>query len=677
MTSEFQPASLASSGRSSLKINQIEGREWWLWGFAVIVTLALTAGIVFLTFFGHSGAISSQYWADLKDWVRGLSALVLIFDIYTMYQHLQLQRVRRQLADRDQLFQLITENAADMIAVVDAGGNRLYNSPAYERVLGYSAEELSAGSSVDQIHPSDRERVLQAAAKARSSGRGQRLEYRMRHKNGDWRILESTASPIKNGNRKVERLVIVNRDITERKRAEEMLEHRALHDVLTELPNRALFVDRLQHSLIRARRHSDYTFVVLFIDIDGFKVLNDSLGHSAGDELLIQVARRLNAGFRETDTISRSGAGMNAKLTDDSLARLGGDEFTVLLDDVSNPSDAIRVGRRILEKIAVPFTIAGQEIVISASIGIAASSNAYESAEDLLRDAEIAMYRAKQAGKARCEVFDPAMHSNAVRRLKLETDLRRGIEHGELLVYYQPIISLQSERIVGFEALSRWKTVQGMISPAEFIPVADETGLILPMNRALYIESCRQLQSWQAKLGCTPPLTMSLNITPRQFAQPDLCKEIAEILEQSGIHPSVVNLEITETIAMGDADHAFSVLSDLKALGVRLSIDDFGTGYSSLSRLPRFPIDALKIDRVFISQMSTDHDNHEIVRLIIMLAHSLGLKVVAEGTETQDEVDELTHLKCEMVQGFLYSAPVDSVKAFDLLLASHRQALPV
>jgi predicted signal transduction protein with EAL and GGDEF domain len=368
---------------------------------------------------------------------------------------------------------------------------------------------------------------------------------------------------------------------------------------------------------------------------------------------------------------------MNPKLTDDSLARLGGDEFTVLLDDVSNPSDAIRVGRRILEKIAVPFTIAGQEIVISASIGVAASSNSYESAEDLLRDAEIAMYRAKQAGKARCEVFDPAMHSNAVRRLKLETDLRRGLEHGELLVYYQPIISLQSEKIVGFEALSRWKTVQGMISPAEFIPVADETGLILPMNRALYLESCRQLQSWQAKLGCTPPLTMSLNITPRQFAQPDLCKEIAEILEQSGIHPSVVNLEITETIAMGDADHAFSVLSDLKALGVRLSIDDFGTGYSSLSRLPRYPIDALKIDRVFISQMSTDHDNHEIVRLIIMLAHSLGLKVVAEGTETQDEVDELKRLKCEMVQGFLYSPPVDSVKAFDLLLSSHRQTVTV
>jgi diguanylate cyclase (GGDEF)-like protein/PAS domain S-box-containing protein len=672
MTSDSKAASPRSAGITSLKLRQIESREWWLWGFAVIVTLSLTVGIVFLTFFDHGSGISAQYWTDLKDWVRGLAALVLIFDIYTMYQHMQLQRVRRQLADRDELFQLITENAADLIAVVDSAGNRLYNSPAYSKVLGYSDEELSTTSAIDQIHPSDRERVLQAAAKARASGRGQRLEYRMRHKNGDWRILESTASPIQNANRGLERLVIVNRDITDRKRAEEMLEHRALHDLLTELPNRALFVDRLQHSLIRARRHSDYKFVVLFIDIDGFKVLNDSLGHSAGDELLIQVAKRLTACFRETDTVSRSATTMNPSISNDSLARLGGDEFTVLLDDVSEPSDAIRVARRILDKIALPFTISGQQVVISASIGIGASSNTYDGAEDMLRDAEIAMYRAKQAGKARCEVFDPAMHSTAVRRLKLETDLRRGMEHGELLVYYQPIISLESGRIVGFEALSRWKTVQGMVPPVEFIPIADETGLIIPMNSALYLESCQQLKSWQSKLNCTPPLTMSLNITPRQFAQPDLAKQIGEILTQSGIQPSSINLEITETIAMGNADHAFSVLSDLKALGVRLSIDDFGTGYSSLSRLPRYPIDALKIDRVFISQMSTDHDNHEIVRLIISLAHSLGLKVVAEGTETQDEVNELKHLKCEMVQGFLYSPPVDSVKAFELLLASHR-----
>jgi len=669
-----QDASPMSQRKAPLRTRQIEGREWWLWGFAVTVTLALTAGIVFLTFFGDHAETNAPYWTDLREWVRGLAAFVLLFDIYTMYQHLQLQRVRRQLAERDQLFQLITENAADMIAVVDREGRRLYNSPAYQKVLGYSVAELSSSSSSDQIHPSDCERVLQAAAKARATGQGQRLEYRMRHQDGSWRILESTASPIQNPNGEIERLVIVNRDITERKRAEEMLAHSSFHDGLTDLPNRALFVDRLQHAVTRARRHSDYKFAVLFVDIDEFKVVNDSLGHSAGDELLIQIAQRLTVCFRETDTIARSGK-IDSRPGDDGLARLGGDEFTVLLEDVFKPSDAIRVAQRIQEKLGAPFEIKGQQIVIAASIGIASSSASYGEAEELLRDAEIAMYRAKRAGKARCEVFDPAMHSSAVRRLKLETDLRLGLERGELIVYYQPIVSLSSGKITGFEALSRWPHPEGMISPAEFIPVADETGLILPLNRAVVLEACRQLRSWQSQFDCDPPLTMSVNISPKQFAQPELARDIGEMLKETGVSPGAINLEIMETIAMGDADRALAVLSELKALGVRLSIDDFGTGYSSLSRLPRFPVDALKIDRVFISNMNTDHDSHEIVRLIIMLAHSVRLKVVAEGTETQEQITELRRLDCEMAQGFLYSPPVDRKAAFGLLLRSHEPVL--
>jgi len=660
--------------QAALRPRQIEGREWWLWGFAVTVTLALTAGIVFLTFFGDHGEPGAPYWTNLREWVRGLAAFVLLFDIYTMYQHLQLQRVRRQLADRDQLFQLITENAADMIAVVDAEGRRLYNSPAYQKVLGFSSAELSSSSSIDQIHPLDRERVQQAAAKARSTGQGQRLEYRMRHKDGSWRILESTASTVQNTEGGIERLVIVNRDITERKRAEEMLAHSSFHDGLTDLPNRALFVDRLQHALIRARRHSDYKFAVLFVDIDEFKIVNDSLGHSAGDDLLMQIAKRLAASFRETDTIARS-AGLDSRPSHDGLARLGGDEFTVLLEDVFEPSDAIRVARRIQERLAAPFEIKGQRIVIAASIGVAASSGSYGEAEELLRDAEIAMYRAKRAGKARCEVFDPAMHSSAVRRLKLETDLRVGLERGELIVYYQPIVSLASGKITGFEALSRWQRPEGMVSPAEFIPVADETGLILPINKALLLEACQQLRAWQSQFDCDPPLTMSMNKTPKQFAQPDLAEGIGEMLKQTGVDPGTVNLEIMETIAMGDADRALSVLSELKALGVRLSIDDFGTGYSSLSRLPRFPVDALKIDRVFISNMNTDRDSHEIVRLIISLAHSVGLKVVAEGTETEEQIAGLKRLGCEMAQGFLYSPPVSSKSAFGLLLRAYQEVL--
>jgi len=674
MPLNLQETSPRSPGKVPLPIRQVEGREWWLWGFAVTVTLALTAWIVFLSYFGDHAEVGAPYWTNLREWVRGLAAFVLLFDLYTMYQHLQLQRVRRQLAERDQLFQLITENAADMIAVVDGKDRRLYNSPAYQRVLGYSAEELSGSAPIEQIHPSDRERVLQAAAKARATGEGQRLDYRIRHKDGTWRILESSASPIVNTKGEIENLVIVNRDITERKRAEEMLAHSSFHDGLTDLPNRALFVDRLQQAVIRARRHSDYKFAILFVDIDEFKVVNDSLGHSAGDELLIQIARRLAACFRETDTVGRS-ADIDSRPSHDGLARLGGDEFTVLLEDVFTPSDAIRVAQRIQAKLAAPFEIKGQRIVVAASVGITSSSGSYAEAEEMLRDAEIAMYRAKRAGKARCEVFDPAMHSSAVRRLKLETDLRRGIERGELIVYYQPIVSLASGRIIGFEALSRWLRPEGMVSPVDFIPVADETGLILPINRALLLEACTQLRTWQSQFDCDPPLTMSMNITPKQFALPDLAEGIGEILKQTGVAPGTINLEIMETIAMGDGDRALSVLSQLKALGVRLSIDDFGTGYSSLSRLPRFPVDALKIDRVFISNMHVDHESHEIVRLIVMLAHSVGLKVVAEGTETEEQITELKQLKCEMAQGFLYSPPVDRKAAFGLLLRSHEPVM--
>jgi diguanylate cyclase (GGDEF)-like protein/PAS domain S-box-containing protein len=655
-----------------LRARQIDGREWWLVGFAVTVTLALTAGVIFLSFYGNRPGGLSSDWADPKDWVRGLAGFVGLFDVYTIYQHLQLQRVRRRLAQRDQLFQLITENAADMIAVVDNDGNRLYNSPAYQRVLGYSTEELTSGSSFDQVHPSDRERVLQAASKARTSGQGQQLEYRMRHRDGSWRILESTASPIRNVEQQISGLVIVNRDITQRKRAEEALEHSALYDGLTDLPNRSLFADRLHHALIRSLRHSDYKFAVLFIDIDGFKVLNDSLGHSAGDELLIQIARRLTTNFRDSDTLARSAA-PNSRPSQDGLARLGGDEFTVLLEDVFNPSDAIRVAQRIQTKLGAPFNVKGQEIVMAGSIGIALSGSSYSQAEDLLRDAEIAMYRAKQAGKARCEVFDPAMHSTALQRLRLETDLRRGLDNGELLVYYQPIVSLDSGRITGFEALSRWRTAEGLVPPSEFIPVADETGLILPLNRALLREACQQLQKWQSQFACDPPLTMSVNLAPRQFNQPELPDEIETILRETGINPGTLNFEIMETIAMGDADRALSILTNLKALGVRLSIDDFGTGYSSLSRLPRFPVDALKIDRSFIVNLSCDHESREIVRLIIMIAHSVDLKVVAEGTETKDQIGELRALGCEMAQGYFYSPPVTSQSALGLLLQNEKK----
>ena len=654
------------------QMRRIEGREWWLWGFAVAVTLALTLGIISFTFPWFNRETDVGYWFDLREWVRGLAALVLLFDFYAVYQHLQLHRIRRQLAERDQLFQLISENAADMIALVGSDGRRLYNSPAYQKVLGYSAADLKSTSSIEQIHPDDRPRVLKAAEKARLSGQGERVEYRIRHKDGSWRILESTACAVRNARGQTDRLVIVNRDITERKRAEEMLAHNAFHDSLTNLPNRALFLDRLQHSLTLSKRHPNYKFAVLLIDVDEFKIINDSLGHAAGDELLIQIGQRLKDSVRRADTVSRPRTnGVPGRPTnDDTLARLGGDEFTILLDDIRDPIEAVRVAERVQAELAIPLVVNKQEIVISASIGIASSTSPHTQAEDLVRDAEIAMYRAKRTGKARCEVSDPAMHASAVKRLRLETDLRKALDQGEFRVHYQPIVSLQTGKITGFEALTRWQRPEGILLPIEFIPVAEEIGLIIPMNRQLLREACQHLRSWQYEFPSSPPLTMSVNITSREFAQPDLAAEIRKSLELSGVDPGCLQLEIIETIAMGDAEKSGHVLSQLKALGVCLSIDDFGTGYSSLSRLRRIPVDTLKIDRAFISHMDSDPESREIVRIIIMLAHNLGLKVVAEGAETEQHINLLKQLNCEMAQGYFFSRPADDQAMLSLLVSN-------
>jgi PAS domain S-box-containing protein len=672
----FQEVNQNSPEAIPTQMRQIEGREWWLWGFAVAVTLALTLGIVSFTFPWFRWDKDSSYWFDLREWVRGLAALVLLFDFYTVYQHFQLHRIRRQLAERDQLFQLISENAADMIALVGSDGRRLYNSPAYQKVLGYSPEDLKSSSSFDQIHPDDRPRVLKAAEQARLTGHGEPMEYRIRHKDGSWRTLESTASPIRNAKGQTDKLVIVNRDITDRKRAEELLAHNAFHDGLTNLPNRALFLDRLQHALTLSKRHANYKFAVLLIDIDEFKIVNDSLGHPAGDELLIKIGQRLKEAVRRADTVSRPrGNGLVDKpINDDTLARLGGDEFTILLDDIRDPIEAVRVAERVQAELATPFVVNQQEIVISASIGITASTSPHTQAEDLLRDADIAMYRAKRAGKARCEVSDTAMHEAAVKRLRLETDLRKAFEQGEFRVFYQPIVSLQTGKISGFEALTRWQRPEGIVPPIAFIAVAEEIGLIIPMNRQLRREACQQLQSWQSEYPATPPLTMSVNITPKEFAQSDLASEIGKTLAEIGFDPACLQLEIIETVAMGDAEKSGQVLAQLKALGVRLSIDDFGTGYSSLSRLRRIPVDTLKIDRAFIMNMDSDPESHEIVRIIIMLAHNLGLKVVAEGTETEEHIRLLKQLNCEMSQGYNYSRPADA-QAMLKLLASNRTAV--
>lgn len=662
-----QPVVGSTSAPIAFKVKRIEAREWWLWGFAVLVTLALTFTIVSLVYPGLNISAESD-WAEIKEWVRGLAALVLLFDIYTIYQHRQLIHMRRQLAERNELFQLITENAADMIAVVDAEGRRLYNSPAYQKVLGYSSEELKGTQGLDQIHPDDRERVKAAAEKARITGRGERLEYRMRHKDGSWRIIESTASTVRNLAGDIEKLVIVNRDISDRKRAEELLEYNSLHDGLTRLPNRALFLRQLERAFAVSKRHDDYNFSVLFLDIDEFKLVNDSLGHEAGDELLIQIGTRLTASLRGLDTVGRP-QGEVGVVDDSALAKLGGDEYAVLLDDIRHPSDAMRVVKRLEQGLHVPFLVRGHEIVISASVGIALSGGSYSEPGDVLRDAEIAMHRAKKGGKSRCELFDSAMHSQAVKRLQIETDLRKGIAQDELKVFYQPIVSLQNGRIVGFEALSRWQRSGGIVMPGEFIDVADETGLIVPINRQLILEACHKLKSWRIQYPCEPPLFMSANIPPRQFALPNLAHDIAQILGQTGIEPGGLELEILETVAMGDPATANQILSELKALGIRLSIDDFGTGYSSLSRLQYLPIDTVKIDRSFIAPVDEKTASREIVRTIILLTHAIGLRVVAEGVETEKQAHLLKTLGCDLAQGFFFGRP-ENANSVETLLAT-------
>jgi predicted signal transduction protein with EAL and GGDEF domain len=384
-----------------------------------------------------------------------------------------------------------------------------------------------------------------------------------------------------------------------------------------------------------------------------------------GDEVLVQIGHRLTISLREVDTIARPVLG---PAKDDTLARLGGDEYTILLEDIRNPSDAIRVAERLQSRLAVPFTVQGYEIVVNASVGITLSTADCAHAEDLLRDANIAMYRAKQTGKARCEVFDTAMHEGAVRRLELETAIRKGLESGEFRTHYQPIISLKTGRITGFEALTRWQRGERLLAPIEFIAVADETGLIIPMNRVLLREACEQLRSWHAQFPAEPRLSMSINITSKEFAHPNLANGIAETLKQTGLDPNHLQLEITETIAMGDPEKAASVLTELKNLGVRLSVDDFGTGYSSLSRLQQFPVDSVKIDRAFIAHMDSDPESHKIVQVIIMLAQTLGLVTVAEGTETEAQVSQLKALDCGFAQGYYFSKPADHNAISDLLL---------
>lgn len=430
--------------------------------------------------------------------------------------------------------------------------------------------------------------------------------------------------------------------------------HRALHDDLTGLPNRALFIDRLRQAIDRSEKDGNLR-AVLFMDLDHFKVVNDSLGHEAGDELLVEVARRLPASLRPGDT----------------AARLGGDEFTILLDEIADAGDAVRVSEGISQALKVPIELRGRRIFVSTSVGIALSRDGDGEPSTLLRNADVAMYEAKREGKARCKVFNSGMHAQALERLELENDLRRGIERGELRVHYQPKVTLSTGRITGMEALVRWEHPErGLISPGEFIPLAEEIGLIVPLGRWVLREACRQTREWLDRYPDAPPLATSVNLSVMQFQDSNLIPELEETLRETGLDPSCLQLEITESVVASDVEYAAELLRKLKGLGVQLAIDDFGTGYSSLASLQQFPLDDLKIDRAFIEEIGANGQGEAIAQLVIDLAHAMGMQAIAEGVETAEQLARLRDMGCDQAQGFYFWKPLAAKAAEALLVDS-------
>lgn len=459
--------------------------------------------------------------------------------------------------------------------------------------------------------------------------------------------------------------------VIERARAKQLLVFNASYDPLTRLPNRTFFTERLQQAVTASRRDPSLGFAVLFIDLDRFKIVNDSLGHLAGDDLLIQVAARIKACVRASDAL---GHGEAAELEEGRvLARLGGDEFTILLDRIEHPDDALRVANRIQQALQRPFVIAGQDIYTGASIGITLSSPRYESGAAVLRDADLAMYRAKSLGKGRTEIFDQAMHDAAMARLPLEADLRRALRDQEFVLHYQPIVDLATRQVAGFEALVRWQLPGGrVVPPANFIQFAEETGLIVPLGAWVLREACRQMHAWNAEFSDRKPLTISVNVSPRELMEQGFADQVERILLETDVDAKRVCLEITESATMGDPECAVRILSRLRGLGVQLSVDDFGVGYSSLSYLHRFPLDVLKIDKSFVTNIVSKPEGRDVINSIVALARSMGLAVVAEGAEHEEQLEILKMLGCDFGQGFIFHRPLDATAATVLIRARDR-----
>ena len=563
-------------------------------------------------------------------------------------------------------FASLVRHSSDVVIVVGADATVRYVSPSVTRILGHRGSDLQGKRFHDLIHPDDREIVedfLSVDREEADATQPSRAEFRIRHRDQEWLHVETVRTNLLE-DVNVKGIVLNTRDVSERKAFEDQLTHQAFHDWVTGLANRALFKDRVEHALQRSARDGK-PVSILMLDLDDFKTINDSLGHAAGDRVLIEVGDRVRNALRAADT----------------AARLGGDEFAVLLEDGGDGVGAAEVAVRILSSLEVPIQLETKDVFVHASIGIASADDERllgpDGADELLRNADAAMYMAKESGKSRYQVFEPAMHHTALQRLELKADLQRALENDELTLYYQPVIELATGRIEGFEALLRWRHPErGMVRPLDFIPLAEETGLIVAIGRWVLREAATRGRELQERFPSHPPLHMAVNLSARQLQRAEFVDEVAEVLTETGIAPNDLMLEITESVMMEDIDRSIVRLAELKELGVRLAVDDFGTGYSSLNYIRRLPIDVLKVDKSFVDGVNDGGEESALTAAIIDLAGILKLRPVAEGIERADQLEKLLDLKCELGQGYYFTEPLPLDAIADLLASEHVYRTP-
>ena len=623
-----KPASNSIWPRLRFRVHQIRGLCRRIAPRLDLLVLAATLLMLALSVGAHNFAVAAVSLV--------LAGLVLARQFVSVREVLEIDMARRKSEAR---FGWLVMNSSDLIISVDSARRIDYVSPSVERVLRAGELQLLGARLTDIAHPEDCAAVDGLLDRAmRSPGERTSVEWRLRQADGSWLPVETVAtSGLLDGD--APGVVLNTRDLRERKALEQKLTFQAFHDPLTRLANRSLFRERVEHAL--ERRQSGDT-AVLFIDLDNFKTINDSLGHAAGDHVLVETAHRLRSALRAEDT----------------AARLGGDEFGVLIEDADVTASA-RVAERIRIALGVPFWLMGQEVYITASIGIATREPG-DTATELLRNADVAMYTAKTKGKARFEVFEARMHDAVVARLGLEAELRRAIEHQEFVVYYQPIVKLETGEVIGAEALVRWQhPTRGLVPPLEFIPLAEETGLIVPLGAWILRQACRQLAEWQRLRGGGEPFVMNVNLSSRQLVREAIADEVAAAVDESGIRASWLVLEVTETVLMADPVVAAAALGHIRDLGVRVALDDFGSGYSSLSHLRRFPIDIVKIDKSFVDDVAGDGVESAIARSIINLGRAMQIETVAEGIEADEQAETLRSLGCEYGQGYFFARPLE------------------